>query len=483
MGNITNPVILDRTGRMIAERLQSVAEALWAEKNPTVERKDVNFYDYDGTRVYSYTRAEFLGLSAMPGNPAHTGLTAQGWNWSLADAQAYVTKYTYLDIGQSYTTDDGKTRLYVEIDYTANLTVNLKYWQSIANGVTIDWGDGETGVFAAAGNAAMTHTYAAEGKYIITMTPAEGCTVRLGTNNKDSTTLSGVGGTVNMFFFQGNRGVMAGKDALVGIEIGEGIVGIGGAAFAYMTNLRKITIPTNVTTIYAIAFYGCISLEGIVFPAGMTKVGNLQHGFNYNIGVVSLPASITTIGQTAFKTCTHLQRLCIPEGVTALQPYVCSGLHRAKEIVLPDTVAGAIPNYAFEHCYAISEINLPEGITSIGQYAFSHCYNLRKCELPEGVTAINESAFTSCFGFLDFVIPSTVTTIGKCAFLYNDGVHSFRVKGTTPPALEATALTYVSDAATIYVPYSADHSVLAAYKEATGWSSRADNILEEEEAS
>lgn len=482
MANITNPVILDRTGRMIAERLQSVAEALWAEKKPTVERKDVNFYDYDGSRVYSYTRAEFLGLSAMPGNPAHTGLTAQGWNWNLADAQAYVTKYTYLDIGQSYITDDGKTRVYVEIDYTSNLTVNLKYWQSAANGVTIDWGDGETGVFAAAGNAAMAHTYADEGKYVITMTPAEGCTVRLGTNTKDGTTLVGVGGTANMFLYQGNTGRMAGKDVLVGIEIGEGVVGIGGAAFAYATNLRKITIPTNTTTIYAMAFYGCVSLEGIVFPAGMTKVGNMQHGYNYNVGVVSLPASITTIGSSAFRTCSHLQRLCIPEGVTALQNYVCSGMHRAKEIIVPDTVKGAFPHFGFEDCYALAEINVPVGVTSIGDYAFHNCFNLRKCELPEGVTTIGEGAFSSCFGFIDFVIPSTVTKINTFAFGYNDGTHTFRVKATTPPALEPTALTYIYDGATIYVPYSEDHSILAAYKAATGWSSRADSIIEEESA-
>ena len=43
-------------------------------------RKDVNFYDYDGTIVESYTTAEFADISALPTNPTHTGLTAQGWN-------------------------------------------------------------------------------------------------------------------------------------------------------------------------------------------------------------------------------------------------------------------------------------------------------------------------------------------------------------------------------------------------------------------
>ena len=83
MSTVISPVILDRTGVRIAEGIQSIAAALWSEKAPIIQRKDVNLYDFDGTRVYSYSKAEFLGLSSLPGNPAHDGLTAQGWNWSL----------------------------------------------------------------------------------------------------------------------------------------------------------------------------------------------------------------------------------------------------------------------------------------------------------------------------------------------------------------------------------------------------------------
>ena len=37
-----------------------------------VEEKDVNFYDYDGTRLHSYTKTEFLALESMPENPTRT---------------------------------------------------------------------------------------------------------------------------------------------------------------------------------------------------------------------------------------------------------------------------------------------------------------------------------------------------------------------------------------------------------------------------
>ena len=482
MSEITNPVILDKTGVVIADGLKSIAAALWAEKAPIIKRKAVNFYDFDGERVYSYDKAEFLGLSALPANPAHDGLTAQGWNWSLADAQAYVEKYGVLDIGQMYITDDGKTRLYIEIGHTENLTVHIQFNQSVANGATFDWGDGsETETYATSGNASLSHTYAAEGKYIITMEAAEGCTVRLGQNTGSSTTLVGVGGLADMLLYQGPTGRIAGKDVLAAIEIGAGVTDIGSAAFANMTNLKYVTIPNTCTTFRDITFNGCIKLRSITYPAGVTRIGNYANSYCYQLKVCSIPASVTAIGNAAFKTDTELNRVCIPEGVTALGIWVCAGLHTAEEIVVPDTITGAIPNYAFYHCYAIEKINLPDGITSIGQYAFYHCTNLRDCELPEGVTTIGYAAFGSCFAFLDFVIPSTVTSIAGFAFLYMDGVATFHVKATTPPALEATAFaTIVADSLVIYVPYSADHSVLEAYKAATGWSSKVNYIVEED---
>ena len=60
------------------------------DSSSVANSKEVNFLDYDGTILYSYTAAEFAALSSMPANPTHDGLTAQGWNWSLANAKAYV---------------------------------------------------------------------------------------------------------------------------------------------------------------------------------------------------------------------------------------------------------------------------------------------------------------------------------------------------------------------------------------------------------
>lgn len=474
--NYGTPVFIKHTDDI----LRSIAAALWMTKETDIPSKAVNFYDYDGKRVYSFTKAEFLGLDALPGNPAHDGLTAQGWNWQLEEAKAYVQKYGILDIGQNYITDDGKTRLYIEIGYPENLSVTLKFNQSVADGTVIEWGDGTSETVATAGDNEISHTYPAEGNYVATMQAVSGCSLRLGTNTKNGTTLVAVGG-LKGFFYQGASGRVSGRDALVGLEIGAGVTNIGAGAFAYCTRLALITIPTTCNVIRDIAFFGCAKLQAIVLPRGTESVGQLGFSFDYEMKHAILPPTVTTVGTAAFKTCTQLQRMCIPEEVTAITLNAFCGLHTAKEIVVPDTVAGTIGNTAFAHCYCLEEINIPEGVTVIGTGAFAQCHNLRKCDLPEGLTTISAQAFISCFGFKDFVIPSTVTSIGAFAFLYNDGTSIFRVKATTPPALEPTAFTAIrAEDLLIYVPYSTDHSVLEAYKTATGWSSKADSIVEEE---
>ena len=82
-----------KTGDVItAEKLNHIEEGIALAKVPSAD-DDVLFYDYDGTLVKSYSKDDFLALTAFPENPSHEGLTAQGWNWSFEGAKSYVTKY------------------------------------------------------------------------------------------------------------------------------------------------------------------------------------------------------------------------------------------------------------------------------------------------------------------------------------------------------------------------------------------------------
>ena len=164
------------------------------------EQKDVDFIDFDGRLLYSYTAQEFLALTALPANPSYPGLVAQGWNWTLADAQSFVSDYGALVIGQNYITDDEKTRIYITIpnswiqtreSKTSNMALYLNKTES-SNAFTIDWGDGTTTPVTSSGTGAWntTHKYQDSGDYIITIDVTVG-SVRLGYWGSNQSLVSG----------------------------------------------------------------------------------------------------------------------------------------------------------------------------------------------------------------------------------------------------------------------------------------------------
>lgn len=361
---------------------------------------DVTFYDYDGTIVTSYSAAEFANLSALPANPTHSGLTAQGWNWSLADAKTHVAMYGKLNIGQMYVTDDGKTRLYIHIADVARNVVPLYWWQNESNGVTINWGDGSTEeTFNDTGDLNTTHTYASTGDYVITLDVTSG-TAKLGYGSSGYAVL----GTTN-------------NDNTV-----------------YRNMLRKVEIGNNMD-LYSYAFYKCYSLKNIT----------LTHTTNS----YAMQAGL-------FQYCYSLNSIIIPDSVTSIE------------------------SSAFDGCRSLSSITISDSVTSTGSNAFSSCYPLTSITIPNSMTNIGTSTFNSCQSLASIIIPDGVTNIGSNTFQYCYGIKEYHLFPVNPPVLNNTnAFGGISSDCIIYVPYSADHSILEAYKTASNWSDYASYMQEE----
>ena len=273
----------------------------------TTSKSSVNFYDYDGTLLHSYSKDEFLALSALPDLPTREGLTCQGWNYTLAKAKEYVTSYGVLDIGATYITDDGKTRLYIKIAANGRMNVPLYFSQTVANGVTIDWGDGSTTqTLTGTGNKNTTHTYASIGDYIITLKVTSG-TLDLGNGNS---AYSVMGSTTN------NGKVYC--NMLQRAEIGSSVTSIGNSAFKNCSSLSSIVIPSGVTSIENSAFQNCYSLSSIVIPSNVTSIGNSTFNGCYSLSSIVIPSNVTSIGNTAFNGCYSLSSIVIPSNVTSI---------------------------------------------------------------------------------------------------------------------------------------------------------------------
>lgn len=136
-----------------------------------VAEKDVNFFDYDGTLLHSYTIAEAQALTALPPLPERDGLISQGWNWTLDEVKAVDRPAL---IGANYDTPDGaaKLRINTVID---NLSVTLNLYQATAKDFSVDWGDGSTAeTYGTSGKFSLSHEYVIGGEYTISLSANSG---------------------------------------------------------------------------------------------------------------------------------------------------------------------------------------------------------------------------------------------------------------------------------------------------------------------
>ena len=209
------------------------------ENDLSVEEKDVNFYDYDGTRVYSYGKEDFLGLSSLPDNPNHNNLIAQGWNWSLSDTKEYVQNYGILDVGQMY---DAKTSastygsLEIDIELkegylTPTLSVDI-IDNSTGQQYYINWGDSQA-VSLPINTINLSHTYNTPGKY----------TIKVSTVYSRGNAFSITGTSSGSSFFTGggtNDDIY--RNCITAVRIGSCVEELGDYAFKDCHSLRTISL-------------------------------------------------------------------------------------------------------------------------------------------------------------------------------------------------------------------------------------------------
>ncbi len=241
---------------------------------PHVSVKDVNFYDYDGTLLYSYWLDEALALTELPPLPKRRGLIAQCWNYTLDDI---IERNNKCDIGCNYVTDDGKTRYYITLKTDVNLDVTVRYYQTKSNGVVVDWGDGSDSV-TSEGTAVQTlsHTYPNIGSYIITFEVVNGLfypAVGVGSDNAIGDNSA--------------RG-MAQTNCLTKVEFGNGCQRIGGSGLHVAPSLETITFTKDMTTFYGgYSLHQDKKLKAIIMPRGITMLENSSCNYLTDLEVIS----------------------------------------------------------------------------------------------------------------------------------------------------------------------------------------------------
>ena len=238
------------------------------------------------------------------------------------------------------------------------------------------------------------------------------------------------------------------------------VTSIGGYAFSGCSGLTSVTIPNSVTSIGSSAFMNCSGLTSLTIGNSVTSIGWSAFEGCSGLTSVTIGNSVTSIGNNAFNGCSGLTSVTIPNSVTSIGGGAfagCSGLEEVhitdiaawcninfhsnqfsyahhlfmdgKEItdlVIPNSVT-SIGGSAFEGCSSLTSVTIPNSVTSIGEYAFSSCHGLTSVTIGNSVTSIGEYAFSGCSGLTSVTIPNSVTSIGGYAFHNCSGLTSITI--------------------------------------------------------
>lgn len=257
-----------------------------------------------------------------------------------------------------------------------------------------------------------------------------------------------------------------GMDSLISVVLPEGITSIGENAF-YDTGILSITIPETISAVGESCFYNCDSLETVIWSANASAIpyrcfydcdalksisvsGNVAtvddrafYGCDMlsDIIMYAVPATIgtnvfngtaitsagplggdfdfqfawtETIPDNAFRSMNTLVEVEIPDGIHSIGSYAFynTGL---TSVVLPETVT-EVSEYCFSNCYSLSEVVWSANATIISGSCFRNCSSLISFTVPEGITSIENRAFSGCGQLASVTIPDTVASIGSNVF-------------------------------------------------------------------
>ena len=260
--------------------------------------------------------------------------------------------------------------------------------------------------------------------------------------------------------------------------------------YRMMPNLKNLDIAeVNITALPIQAFYKSTNVENLILPNTLITIGE-EMFYQSKLKTVVIPANATTIGNSAFEQCASLISIDIPANVETIGTAVFWGCSSLTTVTFEKgsqlkTIGGGSSSYygAFSDCTALTSIEIPASVETIGASAFKGCSKLATVTFEKesqlktiggGYSEPNYyGVFSDCTALTSIEIPASVETIEAAAFkdcsslatvTFENGSQLKTIGGGNSHSYYYGAFSYCSSLTSIEIPASVETIKASAFK-------------------
>ncbi|MBR5069642.1 MAG: leucine-rich repeat protein [Bacteroidales bacterium] len=242
----------------------------------------------------------------------------------------------------------------------------------------------------------------------------------------------------------------SGCSDLTSVTIPNSVTSLGSYAFKECSGLTSVTIPNSLTSLSSYAFSRCTGLTTITLPNSLTSLGDNSFSGCTGLTSVIIPSSVTKINYEAFSGCTGLTSISLGDGLQYIGEYAFRNCYNLTSITIPKSLTG-VGHCAFTGCGGLNMVNITDlaawcGISFsweadkfyqrdytsnplfLAKHLFLNGVEITELEIPDGVSKIGDIAFINGTSLTSVSFPHIdEMRIGSSAFYQCTGLTSVKI--------------------------------------------------------
>lgn len=179
------------------------------------------------------------------------------------------------------------------------------------------------------------------------------------------------------------------------VVIPEGVEVIHNGMFSSSPKLEKVVLPSTVKKIGTEAFAYCTSLTTLTIPDGVAEISYGMFRDCWNLKEISIPEGVTAVDANAFDNTSYLEQQLSDDGMFYVNNILVKVAPETEgEVVVKDGTVKIAPE-AFENCFSVSSVILPDSLEEIPSMTFISCRDMKEITIPDKVKKLDLNNFNS----------------------------------------------------------------------------------------